>query len=127
MSKMPLQTITIEGSRINDIASFYDEINRVFMAESDWHLGQSLDALNDMLYGFHNITIIWNDARHSKTALGYAVTRQHYLHKLKSPDRYNIKKISADLAMLDAGTGPTYFEIVTNIIALHTSIQLRLL
>ncbi|WP_189654972.1 hypothetical protein [Paracoccus mutanolyticus] len=26
-------------------------MNRVFMAAEDWQLGDSLDALNDMLYG----------------------------------------------------------------------------
>ncbi|AWX92328.1 hypothetical protein DPM13_00970 [Paracoccus mutanolyticus] len=33
------------------LPGFYDEMNRVFMAAEDWQLGDSLDALNDMLYG----------------------------------------------------------------------------
>lgn len=41
----------IEGASINDIASLYVEINRVFMADEDWQLGASLDALDDLLHG----------------------------------------------------------------------------
>ena len=44
-------TLTIAGHAIRDIASFYDEINRVFMACEDWSLGPSLDALDDLFYG----------------------------------------------------------------------------
>ena len=44
-------TLRLDGRLIHDIASFYDEINRVFMAGEDWQLGPSLDALDDMLRG----------------------------------------------------------------------------
>ncbi|MGH6861799.1 MAG: barstar family protein, partial [Phyllobacterium sp.] len=44
-------TFTIDGNRICDIPSFYEEINRVFMAGEDWQLSANLDALNDMLHG----------------------------------------------------------------------------
>ena len=37
---MPRQ-LTIDGSRIRDIASFYDEINRVFMAGVGWPLART--------------------------------------------------------------------------------------
>lgn len=48
---MPPKILTIDGSRIYDIPSFYAEINRVFMSGEDWKLEASVDALNDMLYG----------------------------------------------------------------------------
>ena len=123
---MTLQTITIEGGRIHDIPSFYDEINRVFKAPDDWKLGPSLDALNDMLYGYSDIEIIWRDAQMSKAALGHETTRQHYVNKLSRPNTYNVKRIESDIAALDAGTGPTYFDIVLDIIASHSSIHLTL-
>ena len=44
-------TLRLDGCRIRDIPSFYDEINRVFMAGEDWRLGPSLNALDDMLRG----------------------------------------------------------------------------
>lgn len=31
-----MKHLIIDGSRINDIPSFYDEINRVFMAAKNW-------------------------------------------------------------------------------------------
>lgn len=43
--------VTILGERIHDIPSFYDEVNRVFMENEAWSIGQSLDAFDDMLYG----------------------------------------------------------------------------
>ena len=44
-------TMRLDGRRVHDIASFYDEINRVFMTGVDWQLGPSLDALDDMRDG----------------------------------------------------------------------------
>jgi RNAse (barnase) inhibitor barstar len=43
--------LVLDGSAIHDIAGFYAEINRVFMACEDWQLAPSLDALDDLLYG----------------------------------------------------------------------------
>lgn len=43
--------LVLRGSTVSDIASFYGEVNRVFMADEEWQLGHSLDALDDMLYG----------------------------------------------------------------------------
>lgn len=37
--------LVLDGSAIHDIAGFYAEINRVFMASEDWQLAPSLDAL----------------------------------------------------------------------------------
>jgi hypothetical protein len=44
-------TLRLDGRRITGIPSFYDEVNRVFMADESWTLGPSLDALDDLLYG----------------------------------------------------------------------------
>lgn len=43
--------IIIEGKNINNIETFYEEVNRVFMLHENWKIAQSLDAFNDMLYG----------------------------------------------------------------------------
>lgn len=43
--------VELHGTAITDIASFYDELNQVFMQGEDWQLGESLDALDDLLYG----------------------------------------------------------------------------
>lgn len=129
---MTPKTLIIDGSRVHDIPSFYDEINRVFMAGEDRKLGPSLDALDDLLYGgfgaLHGeptITLVWNAFETCRGAMGRDTTRAYYLKKLEEPSRYDVERIRSDLAALEAGTGPTYFEIVLQIIAEHPNIDLQ--
>ncbi len=126
------KTLIIEGDAIDGIASFYDEINRVFMMSEDWKLRPSLDALNDLLYGGFGaidgaepFTLIWRNIARSRTELGLDATREHYRAKLDRPDIYDRARIEKDIAALEAGTGQTYFEIVREIIADHPNIELR--
>lgn len=124
-------TLTIEGGNIRDIASFYGEINRVFMAEEDWKLGQSLDALNDLLHGGFGamksnapVTLIWTEFEKNRADLGFELTREFLRNKLSQPSRYDVARIGRELAELEAGTGPTYFDIVLQIIGEHGNIEL---
>ncbi|WP_332713323.1 barstar family protein [Pelagibacterium mangrovi] len=126
-----METFTIEGGAIFDIASFYAELNRVFMAGESWTLGQSLDALDDMLYGGYGalkdkerVRIVWRDIDKSRQALGLATTRAYYQAKLAQPERYDTEIARKALAALEAGEGPTYFEIVLQIIAEHDTVEL---
>lgn len=121
----------IEGSAISDIPSFYDEINRVFMAAEDWQLGHSLDALNDVLYGGfgaiqggEEVTVVWRDIELSREALGLDATRAFYRAKLERPETFNVARISNDLDALECGAGATFFEIVLEIFADHPNITL---
>ncbi|EOW2136360.1 barstar family protein [Stenotrophomonas sp. GD03908] len=123
--------LQIEGSAINDIASLYAEINRVFMAGEDWQLGPSLDALDDLLHGGYGAlagqaqaTLIWRDIAHSRTALGVETTRQWLQAKLDTPGSFNTQAIARQLDTLQRGEGPTYFEIVMEIFASHRQITL---
>ena len=122
---------TINGKDIHDIPSFYKEVNRVFMQEENWQLGESLDAFNDLLYGGFGaidrdgITeITWLDFEESKKALGYAVTKAWYLEKLKPESVFNKNHFQEKLSELEAGTGQTYFDIILEIIAGHNCIVL---
>ncbi|MEO3997357.1 ribonuclease inhibitor [Mesorhizobium sp. CAU 1732] len=126
------KTLTIDGTAIHDIPSFYDEINRVFMAGEDWKLGASLDALADMFRGGYGaieggepIKLIWLAMERSRTQLGLEATRAFYQDKLARPEMFNTEAISSRLAALEAGSGPTYFEIVLEIIAEHPNIELE--
>ena len=63
-----MKKIIIEGKNINNIETFYEEVNRVFMLHENWKIAQSLDAFNDMLYGSfgeikgkEKIQLIWKD------------------------------------------------------------------
>lgn len=128
---MPLM-LTIDGAAIVDIPSLYTELNRVFMENVDWTLGESLDALDDMLYGGYgtlhghqHAVVVWRDAQASRAALGTAATRQWLLHKLQQPGTFNTALIARQLDALADGTGPTYFELIEQVFADHPDIELR--
>lgn len=125
-------SLIIEGSRINDIPSFYEEINRVFMTGEDWKLGNSLDAFNDLLYGgfgaLHGnetVTLIWRDMHYSKEALGLETTRKYYEAKLLPGSPYDKNIARQKLEELHKGIGQTYFDILMEIISEHSNIHLE--
>ena len=124
--------LVLQGSAVTDIPSFYAEINRVFMADEDWQLGHSLDALDDMLYGGYGVlaghesaTVIWQDIEQTRSALGVETTRAWLQAKLDAEGTFNVRTIAAQLEALDAGEGQTYFQIVMEIFAAHPRIQLE--
>lgn len=126
-------TLRIDGARIDDIASFYDEINRVFMIDVDWQLGPSLDALDDMLYGGYGAlrqhpeaTIVWTDHAQAAQALGVAATREYLLDKLAQPERFTVAVFRSRLEELDADGAPTYFDTVLEVFRSHRGIDLVL-
>ncbi len=123
-------TLTIAGHAIRDIASFYDEINRVFMAGEDWSLGPSLDALDDLFYGSYGalagkapVILVWQDIETSRAALGIAATRAHLRAKLQNT-AFDAARITAQLDALEKGSGETYFDTILTIIADHPNIHL---
>jgi RNAse (barnase) inhibitor barstar len=124
------QILMIDGASIRDIASFYDEINRVFMVGEDWRLGASLDGLDDMLYGGYGVLgkspaiVVWDQMDSSRSALGVEATRAYYLAKLDQPQLFKPGPIHAALARLGQG-GPTYFDLVLQVFADHPNITLR--
>ncbi len=125
------KTFTIDGGKIHDIPSFYEEINRLFMPHENWKLGASLDALNDMLYGGfgeikgnEKIILIWKNFEQNRHDLGLELTKTYYQNKLKSPDIFNTKFVQEKLTELENGTGQTYFEIILEIIGDHPNIKL---
>ncbi|MEO9338442.1 ribonuclease inhibitor [Mesorhizobium sp. SB112] len=129
---MTFKTLIIDGNNVHDISSFYDEINRVFMAGEDWKIGPSLDALDDMLYGGFGalkgdeaVILTWKAIEKSRDDLGLDATRSYYLKKLEQPSNFDVGRIRQHLAELESGIGPTYFEIVLQIIADHANIELR--
>lgn len=125
------KTLNIAGRAIVDIPTFYAEINRVFMADETWQLGESLDALNDLLYGGYGaidgrepVDLVWHGIAASEAALGIATTRAHLLEKLQRPGLFDGVAIRRQLDALDHGHGKTYFEIVLEILADHPNITL---
>ncbi len=125
-------TLMLDGSAIYDIAGFYAEINRVFMANEDWQLGPSLDALDDLLYGGYgalaghaSATVHWSQIAHCRAALGVATTRAWLQEKLAQPGTFNAARIGAQLDALERGGGQTYFDIIMDVFAGHPNLHLR--
>ena len=126
-----MKKIIIEGKNINNIETFYEEVNRVFMSDEHWKIAQSLDALNDMLYGSfgeikgkEKIQLIWKDIEKNQKSLGFQTTLEFYQNKLKSPEVFNRKFILTKIDELQNGVGLTFFEIVLEIISDHDDIIL---
>jgi RNAse (barnase) inhibitor barstar len=124
---------TIDGSAVHGIRSFYDELNRLFMQDEDWRLGESLDALNDLLYGgigalqdAERVRIVWADHDASRRALGRETTIEYYREKLRHPETFNADLFRGRLADAEAGVGPTYFDLVLEVFADHPDIELVL-
>ncbi len=125
------KAVIIDGNNIYDIPSFYEEINRVFMKNQDWKIGQSLDALNDMLYGgygeiegYEKIYLIWENFEKNRKDLGFDVTKAYYENKLKQPSVFNTEWVKNKLIELENGIGKTYFEIILEIINEHPNVTL---
>lgn len=125
-----VKRMEIQGNLINDIASFYEEINRVFMIGESWTMDQSLDAFDDLLYGGYSslqgapsIELVWHHMDHSRNALGYHTTRDYYLEKLRPGSPYNKKLFEEKLAALENGRGETYFDTIMSILAQHPGIR----
>ncbi|MEJ7648360.1 MAG: hypothetical protein WKF57_04815 [Nakamurella sp.] len=125
--------LTLQGNDIRDITSFYDEINRVFMVGVDWRLGESLDALNDLLYGGcgplldqESARVVLLDHRIAREALGFETTRKWLQDKLDRPAAFASTAIAEQLAALEAGSGKTYSDLVLEVFADHPAITLAL-
>ena len=123
--------IIIEGKNINNIETFYEEVNRVFMSQENWKIAQSLDAFNDMLYGSfgdikgkEKIQLIWKDMEQNQKSLGFQTTLDFYQTKLKSPEIFNRKFVLSKIDELHNGVGLTFFEIILEIITDHENIIL---
>lgn len=120
--------IIIDGNRIFDKKSLYEEINRVFMQNEDWKLGESLDALNDLLYGgfglikaSEEVRLIWKNFEENQKMFGFDFTLRFYQEKLQNPQKFNLKLIQKSI---QEGKGMTYFEMILDIISEHPNIEL---
>ncbi|MCT1531304.1 barstar family protein [Sphingobacterium daejeonense] len=121
----------IDGNRIKDKSSLYEEINRQFMQEESWQLAESLDAFDDLLYGGfgaikekEEIKIVWLNFDSNKEAFGLDFTRNFYKEKLEHPENFDSKLVQRQLDELERGEGQTYFEIIEEIISSHPNIEL---
>lgn len=130
---MTKKTIIINAEYFSDLHGFYEEMNKLFMKDVDWKLGQSLDALNDILYGGfgvynsgEQVIVLWNGFSKSKKDLGAEETMKHYQMKIDKGFPYNVKLFQEKLAEIKNGYGQTLCDIVIEIFRDHKNIELRL-
>jgi RNAse (barnase) inhibitor barstar len=126
-----VERFRIDGAAIASIDDLYDQLNDLLMAEEDWRMGASLDALNDVLYRFEDAsepaaTFVWADHEHSRQALGVAATREWLQGKLGRPGVFDGERIRGQLAALEAGSGRTYFDLVVEVFTGHPGVRLEL-
>ena len=126
MSNKKVYKIILEGKDIVDIPSFYTQINAQLMQGEDWSLGESLDAFNDLLYGGFGaakdadlLEIEWHDIDISRKHLGIETTKAYYQAKIQHGKPYNTALFQEKLQALAQGRGPTYFDILIEIIQSH--------
>ncbi|MFK4873426.1 ribonuclease inhibitor [Novosphingobium sp. ZW T3_23] len=128
---MEQRQFEIEGSRIIDILSFYAEINRLLMADETWQLAESLDALNDVLYGGYGaiqgkepVRIVWKDMPATKAALGRAATSAFLKARLATRTMFNGRPIVDQLAAMENGEEATYFDVIMEVFSEHPNIEI---
>ena len=130
---MNKKTIIINANHFSDLATFYEEMDKLFMQNMDWKMGYSLDALNDILYGGFGVfepgepvLVLWQNLSKSKNDLGVEETRKNYQWKIDTGFPYNVKLFQEKLVELENGTGQTLFDIIIEIFEDHKNIELRL-
>lgn len=123
--------IILNGFLIHDKQSLFEEINRVLMANEDWEIGESLDALSDILYGgvgiikgSEPIRLEWKNFAENEKCFGKAFTIKFYKEKLQHPEIFNIKLLHEKILELQHDRGQTYMQMILEIIAEHTHIKL---
>ncbi|WP_110011079.1 ribonuclease inhibitor [Chryseobacterium sp. AG844] len=124
--------IVIHGGHFSSLGGFYEEASNVLMKDTDWKVG-TLDGFDDILYGGfgviegkEEIEIIWKESEKSKEDFGFNATREFYENKIRQGKPFNTELIQQKLNELTEGKGQTLFEILIEIIKLHTNITLIL-
>lgn len=114
--------LTIDGTRITSLDSFFAEIDRVLISGTEW--GRNLDAFNDILRGGFGtppkgFTLRWLNSSISQTALGYQETVRQLERKLETSHPGNRESLRQQIMFARNGLGPTLFDRLVEIIRDH--------
>jgi RNAse (barnase) inhibitor barstar len=125
--------VLIDGAAFDDLAGFYDEVERKLTKGLDWNIGRNLDALNDVLrggFGVHEyeapVHITWLHSDKSKKDLGQHATIAYVRGKLERCHPSNRKLVQQELKDAKAGKGEMLFDIIVSIIGGHEHVSLVL-
>jgi RNAse (barnase) inhibitor barstar len=115
--------IIIDGQNFDDLAGFYDEVERVLTKDLSWHIGRNLDAFNDVLrggFGIHEygepISIKWIHYAKSRRDFGYPATVQYYEEILKRCHTSNVDHLQKKLQNAKNQSGQTLLDRIVEII-----------
>ena len=115
--------IVIDGSRFDDLAGFYDEVERVLTKGLSWRIGRSLNAFSDVLrggFGVHEfgepIAIKWLHFDKSKKDFAYRATAEYYKDGLKHCHPSSADSLRKALKNALDQTGPTLMDIILELI-----------
>lgn len=116
------RTYEIDGSKVQTLDEFYDEIERVLIPGKEW--GRNLNALNDILRGGFGtpeggFVLRWKNSAISRERLGYAETIRQLERHLELCHPSNRESILNDLDLAHAGRGPTVFDWLVELIQVH--------
>ena len=114
--------IVIDGSRTVSLEAFYDEFSCVALDGSFW--GRNLDAFNDALRGGFGtpeggFALRWSNSTASRVLLGYPETVRQLKLRLERCHPSNVKHVKGELSDAERGVGPTVFDWLVEIIAVH--------
>jgi len=120
----PKTVYEIDGTRFSTLDGFYQEISRVLIPGAEW--GHNLDAFNDIMRGGFGtpeggFILRWTNAGLSRECLGYPETVLQLEKRLLRCHPTNRARIMADLEAAKNGSGPTVFDWLVDIIAIHTA------
>ena len=120
----PKTTYEIDGSRFGTLEEFYDEIGRVLIPGAEW--GHNLDAFNDILRGGFGtpdggFVLRWVNSEISRDRLGQAETVRQLERHLEGCHPSNRPSVARDLEQARRGQGPTVFDWLLGIIAVHAT------
>ena len=117
-------TYEIDGNRFGTLEEFYDEISRVLIPGVEW--GHNLDAFNDILRGGFRtpeggFVLRWVNSVLSRERLGFTETVRQLERRLERCHPSNRPSIARDLERARRNQGPTVFDWLLNIIAVHVA------
>jgi RNAse (barnase) inhibitor barstar len=117
-----MKTYEIDGENFSTLEEFYDEISRVVIPGAAW--GRNLDAFNDILRGGfgtpdEGFVLRWKNHDVSRQRLAYAETVRQLEKRLKRCHPTNRQWVRSELDLARAGQGPTVFDWLLEILAVH--------
>jgi RNAse (barnase) inhibitor barstar len=123
------RVITIRGERVTTLESFYEEIGEAVNGPGGY-FGANLDAVHDCLYGGFGVeppfSVVWENSRVSREALGYGETVRELREMRSSCHPSNIEEVGGRLRQAERGEGPTVFHWITDVLSSVPNVKLEL-